>query len=513
MKKLWTLALFLCLCLTLGLRFPARAADTAVYAVTGGTLTFDPATGTVTDCGEAVTAAEIPARIGGVDVAAIGKDAFFACEKLTSVTIPNTVKTIGDQAFWSCKALESVVIPEGVESIGEHAFYSCEALKTVSIPGSVKTIGNGAFSTCFSVESITLADGVESIGARAFGDCDLCRAVSIPKSVTAMEGNPFSGCDALEKFTVSPENAAYTARGGVLYSKDMTRLVAYPIQKKDASFDIPEGVKTIGDNAFTYAIHLVRVSIPESVESIGSYALQGCYQLQSVSIPKNTAHIGDGAFAGGYVLAEILVDSENAAYVSRDGVLYTRDMKRLLACPAGWPGDSFAIPEGVESVGGGAFQSCGLKSLTVPKSVRSFGNLAFSYCHQLKDVYYAGSEAEWNAVEVGVWNDPIDLSESSHAVFHFNSGGEKKVSTPDLDSVRQAGNTVELAFTGGPLASGQGQEAAPAKVFAFQDGAAALSGTYEGGRVTFSKPPETGRKLFFLDPDTLVPLAEPVELK
>ena len=88
------------------------------YAVEGGYLTFDKKTGTVTDCDQSVTKANIPHTIKGVTVTCIGNDAFDNCRSLTSVTIPDSVMSIGDSAFRYCTSLTSVTIPDSVTSIG-----------------------------------------------------------------------------------------------------------------------------------------------------------------------------------------------------------------------------------------------------------------------------------------------------------------------------------------------------------------------------------------------------------
>lgn len=145
-------------------------------------------------------------------------------------------------------------------------------------------------------------------------------------------------------------------------------------------------------------------------------------------------------------------------------------------------------------------------AVTIPKSVTSIGLAAFDRCFSLTDVYYAGSEEDWKLIQVGLMNNPLDHTHSDCATFHYSSGGEKELSTGD--SVQQVGSTVKLTFTGGALENG----GKTAKVFAALDRAAILSGTYAAGEVTFQRSPERGRTLFFLDPDTLVPLAKPVVL-
>ncbi len=88
-------------------------------------------------------------------VIAIGYDAFYMCNNLKSVTIPEGVTTIGGYAFEGCSGLTSVTIPESVTAIGDLAFAHCDGLTSVTIPESVQTIGDWAFDCCFKLTSVT----------------------------------------------------------------------------------------------------------------------------------------------------------------------------------------------------------------------------------------------------------------------------------------------------------------------------------------------------------------------
>ena len=102
---------------------------------------------------------------------AIPEDAFYNCDDLTSVTIPDSVTSIGAYAFYSCSSLSSVTIGESVTSIGNYAFEDCYALTSVTIPDSVTSIGEGAFNSCSSLSSVTIGESVTSIGDYAFYYC------------------------------------------------------------------------------------------------------------------------------------------------------------------------------------------------------------------------------------------------------------------------------------------------------------------------------------------------------
>ena len=127
-------------------------------------------------------------------VVGIRCEAFYNCEVLTSVTIPNSVTNIDGWAFRDCSSLTSVTIGSGVTSIGECAFDGCSSLTSITIPNSVTSIGNFAFSGCSSLTSITIPNSVTSIGGYAFQNCSSLTSITIPESVTNIGNRAFEGC-------------------------------------------------------------------------------------------------------------------------------------------------------------------------------------------------------------------------------------------------------------------------------------------------------------------------------
>ena len=143
----------------------------------------------------------IPRNYQGKAVTGIGKQAFAACSKLKSVTIPDSVTSIGDSAFIYCTGLTSVTIPDRVTSIGDSAFQNCTGLTSVTIPDSVTSIGDSAFNYCTGLTSVTIGNGVTSIGDYAFGSCKQITSITIPGSVTSIGARAFQECSGLTSIT------------------------------------------------------------------------------------------------------------------------------------------------------------------------------------------------------------------------------------------------------------------------------------------------------------------------
>ena len=144
----------------------------------------------------------------GTEVAeyAIYDYAFYYCDGLVSITIPDSVTSIGGSAFSGCTGLTSVTIPDSVTSMGDYAFYGCSGLTSVTIGNGVTSIGYEAFRYCYDLTSVTIGEGVTSIGGSAFSGCTGLTSVTIPDSVTSIGSYAFDGCTGLTSVTFEYTN-------------------------------------------------------------------------------------------------------------------------------------------------------------------------------------------------------------------------------------------------------------------------------------------------------------------
>lgn len=205
-----------------------------------------------------------------------------------SVVIPEElegkpVTSIGNSAFWGCENLTEISIPNSVKYIGDFAFYTCYSLTNIHISSNVETIGNSAFAYCNRVTDVYLAEGVISIGSSAFSNCTELKSCDIPNSVTTLGFSAFAYCTSMSHVTIS--NNLSSINSGVFNHCSSLETI-----------QIPSSILSIGSTAFSYCSNLASIIIPKNVTSIGRYAFYVCTSLEKVIVSGDVATIGDYAF-------------------------------------------------------------------------------------------------------------------------------------------------------------------------------------------------------------------------
>ena len=366
--------------------------------------------------------------------------AFSRCCKLKSIVIPDSVTNVEYEAFIDCEGLVNVVLGNGTTKIEDSVFSGCSSLRSIDIGENIKEIGWYAFQGCASLGSLVIPDSVTNIGGSAFCGCESLKSVIIGKGIGfyGWNGGEFQLCPALEKVETASEIRDMHTFGG---SRNIRELIFL------------SGVGQIRDNFFTTFANdftnLSRIVFAETVTNLGVQAISHLDALTDVTLPASMTSIGDVNFVGCPKLERIEVDERNPSYVSVDGVVYPRDLSRIICFPEGKRGvfvmpnevtqlEDFALERrSVEKLICGssltnirecALMECGnLTSVRISSSVKTIGRWAFAGCENLKFFTFEGDAPDiapfafeaipsdckifvphgstgWNVEIPGVWN-------------------------------------------------------------------------------------------------------------
>lgn len=293
-----------------------------------------------------------------------------------------TSGTRGDNITWTLDDDGTLTI-SGTGEIASTAFCLSSAYKFVIIEDGITGIGTNAFYDCKNLESVVMADTVTSIGEGAFSGCSVLANIEIPENVTNIVCSAFDGTEYYQN------EANWT--DGILYIGNY--LIQADEEKIPSECTVKNGTKFIADAAFGECNGLKSVEIPDSVISIGGSAFYWCFELENVIFGNNVRSIGKLAF---------------------------EDCTKLT---------SIKLPNSVTSLGQAAFGGCsGLKEIVIPTGVTEIAYATFSDCESLTDVYYRGTEEEWNAILI----DDNYNTYLTDAKIHYNFGKPIPTTTAEI---------------------------------------------------------------------------------
>lgn len=412
------------------------------------------------------TKVAIPAQIAGKKVTSIGENAFEGCDTLVKIRIPDGVEEIKDWAFFGCENLTEVEIPASVSLISnQDVFSECTNLKAIkvagsnpnylsddgvlynkgktkllccpqagktgvfSVPDSVTEIGHRSFGECNKLTEVILPSSVAVIGESAFADCTGLNKIEIPGNVNLIGDYAFEGCTSLQAINVAEDNQNYASDAGVLYNKAKTTLIQCPPAGQTGEFFIPDSISVIGASAFCgcdglteivfpsgaaavdrsslkKGTDLNRSDVPSGVTVIGEYAFEGCTGLRKIVIPNSVSEIRIYAFCGCTNLENIVLSNN----------LETIESNLFEGCTKL---TAITIPDHVNAIHSFAFSGCtSLASIIMPANVKEIGKGATDRCTRLKDVYYSGTEEQWQKIAINnTKNAPL-----RNATIHFSDG-------------------------------------------------------------------------------------------
>ena len=329
----------------------------------------------------------------------------------TTYEVPEGTKCILDSAFDSFDKITEITLPQTLTFIGQRAFRYCESLERITLPSATVFVGNEAFSGCSALVEADVGNGLFELSERMFYACSSLRILSFGENVEKIGESALQGCTSLESISVNSKNGFFKSDSGVLYTKYSGRLIQYPPKKADSAYTVIDGTRFIGERAFSDAEFLKQVTLPEGLIHIEISAFSGCSMLEHISIPDSIEQIGSGAFRR----CEALVYNENnsVCYLGNSSNPYTvlvkgkkedissvdiKDTTRIICNDAFYYYsliESLIIPDSVVYIGDSAFQYCqSVTSLVLGKNVKYIGDSAFYDCKKLRYLTIPNSVTE-----------------------------------------------------------------------------------------------------------------------
>lgn len=353
---------------------------------------------------------------------------FSDCEFLESIDIPSGVERIDDFAFSGCSSLKRIKLPEGLKSIGDRSFSECNSLTSIKIPGSIKNLDKDSFNDCKKLKEIELDEGVESVDCPFYG-CTAVKTITIPNSLKTMDGILFHDFSSLDTIVLAKDNPNFVFVDNVLYSKDKKRIVrAHP--NIGPYYEVPQSVVRIDRMAFYNCKNLEEISLHDNIRTIGNHAFGCCKKIKRIVIPKKLKVIETHTFEDCVSLSEVVLQSglkeiewyaffgcsslhhifipesvrhihthiasslrdysvspDSKHFATIDGVLFNKDLTKLLEMPRGRKIRNYVIPDSVVEIGYDAFWLCkSLRHVTLPIGLRRIGEGAFGDCISLQEL-------------------------------------------------------------------------------------------------------------------------------
>ena len=432
------------------------------------------------------------------NVVEISYYAFADCDALAEVVIPEGVEAVGEYSFTDCEVLEDIsigesvwylgsgsfqnniitdiVLPDSLREVGYGVFYMCQELKNVDLGSGLSSIGNDMFAYCSALEKIEFPANIEYIEYSAFYRTGL-KSVIIPDNIKYIESYSFGYCDQLESVYIG-EGLIYMS-GSFIECKNLKEAyIGSKVQDMSVAFHscpnlekviFAEGFKGSMDYAFENCEKLSTVDLPASVVEISYANFRNCTDLEYVKLPENLERVAAHSFDdtawfdsqpdGDVYLDKVLyaykdsnVDSSYyGTYHDPVPKNYTLDVKEgteiIADCAYALQNNlkKIVLPDGLEYIGQMAFYDSNVKTVYIRNSVVEISYYAFGGCDKLEDVYFSGTEEEWDKIDIKDGNEYLLRSK-----IHFNHCVHRNA----IELPGQAATCGKYGYTSGTYCNG-----------------------------------------------------------
>ncbi|MDE6550691.1 MAG: leucine-rich repeat domain-containing protein [Clostridia bacterium] len=301
------------------------------------------------------------------------------------------------------------VVPSQVKSLSFNAFYTCQTLTQVVLPEGLEVIGAWALGNCYDLTDVNLPSTLKIIGFSAFGGAAIS-TLHIPASVEYIGPEAFDFCKQLEQISVDEHNNHFVVIDGILYTKSLDKIVFVPYNIQ-GDIVVPQGVESI--RGFADRRSFTSITLPSSVTTIEEWAFNGCASLERVVMSNGVTSIGEHAFTDCSGLTDITLPGSirvigDSAFVN------------CIRLP------NIALPSNVKSIGSYAFFGClSLSSIVIPNSVEQMGEFIFGenpmltvYC--VAESKPSGWDENWSKY-MRYGNDSYELAESVSVVWGYKA--------------------------------------------------------------------------------------------
>lgn len=339
----------------------------------------------------------------------IGAYAFYGVRNLERIILPDSLREIGDYAFAEQPKLKEVALPEGLEDISSNfTFYHCSSLIELSIPSTLRDISGSYVFSGIGITELVLPAGLQDIsGDNIFSSCKSLNKVSLPDGMKEInDNNIFSYCNALYSLELPKDlelicgswNFAYTSIEKLVLPSALQEIQGatnfYACEKLSEVL-LPDGLRILGDGSFGSCTSLKRIQLPASLARLNSRTFSGCSELRHIEIPEKVTSIENGCFAG----CENLKELELPVELQTIGDYCFEGCNGL---------EAIKLPLGLQSIGSYAFACTGIRELSVPQTVTSWGDCPIGVAegdrgyvpdtNQTYVIYFAGDLPEWEGV-------------------------------------------------------------------------------------------------------------------